>query len=858
MTAKKYLLLIPADFETIFPAIKIALTLQRRGHRVQVVSDCAHDSLFKLYSIPFVGVHQTIGPLPFMAQNQWSEMQANHDQVRIFRQMIEAYQPDALVSSPLTMGASIVAEQYDLPLIIIGFGSLLHADTKPDNLTDTWPLNELIKHKNELRALYQLPLLQVTDQPGRAILGDLYLLRSIPSLAGLETAYPESVRLSGALWLEPDYTNLALERFIQAQKAQKRPLVYSQLNPHFSDHALWERLVQVMADLPYAFIADLGRDTSISEDEKKITGDLPANIFADTYIPLEPFASDVIGVICSETTTAGIVALLHGRPIITLGAGADGSAVTEIVAEKGLGVSLNTTEALEPAALQQALDTIQEDEGLAQRLKSIQQDFLAFESSERLLSQLESVFELSSPRKTEAKVTVKADAALRQQLKKGLMGAIGSESDAERFSADFGQVRRGVPQLVVYAMCEQDIIHTLSVAQAAGIPVKVRGQGHSVNGQSLVDGGILLVNSAAEAQYQLLAGDLVEVSARTRWHLLERALNPRGRSVPVLTDYLDLTVGGTLSVGGFGVRSIGYGAQADQVERIRLILPNGEATWCSQTENPQLFRYSLGGLGQIGIIEKVVMRSISYRRQGRIYAYKYKSLSDLIQSLRWAEEGGKPSPDFIYGLKMQDSIISIYGQEYLSGVAEPDRWQPEHLPQSPAGTQSIEDYSLWAHQGQEAWLSRFSRHVRLWGDYFFPFAGFCTFVEHVEQLISRPDVAPYVWAIYVNIVKKGTADFPFIPSSVSSSSFAYSLGVYQVVPKDDASGIGKAKETSSSLFEACISLGGLPYLYGAYDMPPTTWRALYGQDYDDLLALRAELDPAGLINANVFSGWSKQ
>jgi hypothetical protein len=50
------------------------------------------------------------------------------------------------------------------------------------------------------------------------------------------------------------------------------------------------------------------------------------------------------------------------------------------------------------------------------------------------------------------------------------------------------------------------------------------------------------------------------------------------------------------------------------------------------------------------------------------------------------------------------------------------------------------------------------------------------------------------------------------------------------------------------LLDGCIALGGRPYLCGAHALDEPRRRAIYGDGYLRLRALRAELDPEGLLN----------
>lgn len=443
-----------------------------------------------------------------------------------------------------------------------------------------------------------------------------------------------------------------------------------------------------------------------------------------------------------------------------------------------------------------------------------------------------------------------------ERIQRGVRGCVCNDFTAlEKNTTDFGRIAHKQPILVVEATCEQDIIHCLATSREYGIPVKMRGSGHTFNGQSLCEGAIIISNSQHHGEIRVLNNDLVDVTARTSWHQLEVELNKRERSAPVLTDYLGLTVGGTLSVGGYGARSITSGTQVEQVERLRLILPNGEAIWCSPEENQALFHFGLGTLGQLGIIERVVMKTVPFRKQSVSFGYYHPNLLDLAKSIQWMDESDGPFPDFFHALLLDGVILSKYGREYLDGQIERNKWHPQLMPsRPPAKIQAVENYALWSHDVQVHWMKQFPTHKAIWGDYFFDYQGFLQFTEVVTEM-REALVAPYIWGVYVTVARKTERSslFPFIPSSKSSlKQFSYSTGVYNLIPTNDHKGLDQVQELQAILLDECIRLGGLPYLYGSYELDREKMGIIYGEPYQRLREMRQALDPTGLVNPGAF------
>lgn len=441
--------------------------------------------------------------------------------------------------------------------------------------------------------------------------------------------------------------------------------------------------------------------------------------------------------------------------------------------------------------------------------------------------------------------------SLIEQIRNGVQGEVCDGNAAPFYARDFGRQRYVLPQVVVKATCEADIRHCLQVANARRIPITIRGGGHSSNGQSLCENGILIVNLTERAQYKLLDNDRVEVSARTSWGHLERELNHHGRAFPVHTDYLNLSVGGTLSVGGIGVRSLVHGLQIDQVEKLRVILPDGSVRWCSPEENADLFRFSLAGLGQVGIIETAVLRTTPYRKQSRIYMYGHRNLTALAESISWIQAMKRPLPDFFHAVRMHGQVTSVFGLD--NDDKSQERWQPEVYPEFLLGAQPIADFPFWSHAIQEQWLQEQPNHMRLWSDYFFDFEGFAGFVAYLDTLVRDRTFSPYIWALYVLVIRstETNSKFPFSPAAFQTAQpFVYSVGVYCAVPETDMEGKAVVQDVCARTQEKAFALHGRPYLHGSYHLNNESLLTQYGREYETFLALKNQVDPNNLLNRN--------
>jgi cytokinin dehydrogenase len=147
-------------------------------------------------------------------------------------------------------------------------------------------------------------------------------------------------------------------------------------------------------------------------------------------------------------------------------------------------------------------------------------------------------------------------------------------------ATDFGQMARAAPEAVFHPATPADIaaLVRFSASSAAPFPVAPRGQGHSWRGQALAPGGVVVdmgslgrgprINvSAAMAG----AEPFVDAGGEQLWVDVLRATLRHGLAPRVWTDYLRLTVGGTLSNAGIGGQAFRHGPQIANVHELDVV-----------------------------------------------------------------------------------------------------------------------------------------------------------------------------------------------------------------------------------------------------------------------------------------------
>jgi cytokinin dehydrogenase len=117
---------------------------------------------------------------------------------------------------------------------------------------------------------------------------------------------------------------------------------------------------------------------------------------------------------------------------------------------------------------------------------------------------------------------------------------------------------------------------------------------------------------------------------------LEQGLLPR-----TLTNLLDLTVGGLLSVGGIGPGSHRYGPVLANAAELEVVTADGQLHTCSATHDRDLYEAVLGGLGRCGVIVTAELRLRPVRPRVRTFYLLYDDHRRWIDDQRvLARTGG--------------------------------------------------------------------------------------------------------------------------------------------------------------------------------------------------------------------------
>jgi len=153
---------------------------------------------------------------------------------------------------------------------------------------------------------------------------------------------------------------------------------------------------------------------------------------------------------------------------------------------------------------------------------------------------------------------------------------------------------------------------TTAVTRTAqsGRTIRARGSGHSFTAVGAAhDVALDLRNWTGVVHASDASADgRVTVRAGTTLRTLNRELDRLGLAMTNLGDIDAQTIAGAISTGthGTGAR---FGGISTQVTALELVQPNGEVVTCSADERPDLFAAARVGLGALGVISTVTLRT---------------------------------------------------------------------------------------------------------------------------------------------------------------------------------------------------------------------------------------------------------
>ena len=406
---------------------------------------------------------------------------------------------------------------------------------------------------------------------------------------------------------------------------------------------------------------------------------------------------------------------------------------------------------------------------------------------------------------------------------------------------DFGHVVHHKPVAVLRPGDAQDIAKLVQLANRQGFKVAMRGQGHSFFGQTQVAGGVVVDSSSLNAVRIVKTGTegIAEIGAGSKWHPVLMAANSEKLTVPVITDTF-LSVGGTIGTGGFGVTSYNLGLQVDHVQELEVVTGEGQIITCSDARNSDLFNAMLGGLGQCGIITKVVMRLMAAPTNVLFIKMDYDDFQTASADLALLARDGRFHHLDGRGAARPTGRVGYYveGGAFYDAPNDPNEQKLTAGLKFAKKTATVMTYEQYFRREEVCTVCTTPLQK--------PFVYLCIpasrYVEYTSGILSSPTesafLVPRMSAWQRNAIKRPLTRVP-------DEEIVYRFQLSRILPAGTDTGTMIA--LNRMLYERARGMGGYRLTSSAVAMSQDDWKQHYGSVWQTVEAAKAKFDPKNVL-----------
>ena len=190
------------------------------------------------------------------------------------------------------------------------------------------------------------------------------------------------------------------------------------------------------------------------------------------------------------------------------------------------------------------------------------------------------------------------------------------------------------PALIARCRGTADVVDALAFARGRGLPVSVRGGGHSVAGRAVIDDGVMIDLATMKGTQVDPTTMTVRAQGGVRWGELNRETALHGLATTgglvSTTGIAGLTLGG-----GLGWLMSKYGLAVDNLRSVELVTADGQVLNVTDTEHSDLFWALRGGGGNFGIATWLEYQLHPLRQvTGGLVAHPFEAAGDVLRFYR--------------------------------------------------------------------------------------------------------------------------------------------------------------------------------------------------------------------------------
>ena len=415
---------------------------------------------------------------------------------------------------------------------------------------------------------------------------------------------------------------------------------------------------------------------------------------------------------------------------------------------------------------------------------------------------------------------------------------------------DFGHIVHKTPNGVLLPGSPHDVATVVEWANRRGQQVAPQGQSHSVYGRAQVADGIVIDMSLLRTVHDVEA-DRVVVDAGATWSEVVAATLPRGLVPPVLTDYLQLSVGGTLVVGGVGATTTRHGVQSDNVVELDVVTGAGEQTTCSPHHNRDLFDAVRAGLGQVAIITRATLELVPAPTQVRRFLLIYPDLASMLADQRLLDADGRF--DAVQGAVVPTPEGWRYRLDAIAPFAGEQPPDDDALLGGLSDVRSAAEISTLPYFDFLNRLAQLEQLLRSNGQWFHPHPWLTTFVgdAHVEaavgsELANLPpaDLGTF-GQLVVSAFRRDAFTSPLL--QLPDDHLCYAFNLIRIPTTPDETEAARLVQANRAIYDRVRDAGGVLYPVSALPMSRRDWRRHFGDRWNDLRRAKRKFDPRRVL-----------
>lgn len=420
------------------------------------------------------------------------------------------------------------------------------------------------------------------------------------------------------------------------------------------------------------------------------------------------------------------------------------------------------------------------------------------------------------------------------------------------YGADLGNLVHRTPAAVLFPGSVRDIQKMMLFCKHRGISVAARGQAHTTFGQSLVQGGLVIAMSTLN-QIHSIGPHGADLDAGATWKSLLQASVPLGLTPPALTGYTNLSIAGTLSVGGVSTTN-DQGAQVDRVQALEVVTGTGRRVWCSSHRHPDLFSAVLAGLGQCGIITRAVVDLVPAPAMARVHLLTYTDNATFFHDFRTLLE--RHEFEGVYNLWVPGSDGQFVYQLNAIKYYNPDRPPNDahllrHLHfsdvQSSDSTYLDQVLSVDVVIDFLESIGLFRSLTHPWFDMFLPEREVEGFVGDVLPTLQPDDVGPTGFMLLLALERSKLHRPLFRVPEHGKWVYLFDILTASTSPGPDPAFDARMLDRNRVLFEKARDLGGTRYPIGVLETSKRDWKQHYGPVAADFKRWKRRFDPHGIL-----------